>query len=262
MGIRHSKLSLSIVTFNNADVLEKRLNILLPIFKQNGISKVFIIDNYSDDNTPRLLEQFSNQEPILNVILLKNNLGFGYGHNRAINQIDSDYHIVMNLDTTPVGNDLLSRISYYMNEHTDIDLMSPLVRFPSGDIQHLTRNEPTVFDLAIRFLGPRFFPKRQEKFINLSDGYNHEQIIKNATGSFMFLRTKTLQAIGGFDERYFLYMEDTDLTKKINEQGKAVFCPNFEVTHEWQRGNHSIKGAKLMIESMIKYFNKWGWKFF
>lgn len=56
-------------------------------------------------------------------------------------------------------------------------------------------------------------------------------------------------------------MEDTDLTKSINQRGKAMFLPQFEVIHEWQRGNHSVAGAKLMIVSMIKYFNKWGWKF-
>ncbi|MGR8829892.1 glycosyltransferase family 2 protein [Leuconostoc citreum] len=78
----------------------------------------------------------------------------------------------------------------------------------------------------------------------------------------MFFRTKSLQYVGGFDERYFLYMEDTDLTKSINQYGNAIFSPDFEVIHEWQRGNHSLSGARLMITSMVKYFNKWGWRLF
>ncbi|WP_259703622.1 glycosyltransferase [Weissella paramesenteroides] len=255
-----SDVSVSIVTFNNADVLKGRLDVLLPIFKNNQVANVFIIDNHSTDGTDEILKQISEDEPKLKLILLDNNKGFGYGHNQAIKQTNSQYHIVMNLDTTPKQEKLIRNMALYMDRRKDIDLLSPLVLFPDGNIQRLTRNEPTVFDLAIRFLGPNWFKKRQAKFIHLKDGYNREQIIKNATGCFMFLRVSTLKCIGGFDERYFLYMEDTDLTKAINENGKAFFSPDFKIMHEWQRGNHSIGGAKLMIRSMIKYFNKWGWK--
>ncbi|MCT8386236.1 glycosyltransferase [Leuconostoc mesenteroides] len=253
-------VSVSIVTYNNADILKERLTILLPIFKASGVSKIFIIDNASTDGTDLILKDFSINESLINLMLLPSNKGFGHGHNQAINKTCSKYHIVMNLDTTPRSCSVISHMTQYMEKFNNIDLLSPLVRFPNGNIQYLTRNEPTVFDLGIRFLGPNIFRKRQEKFIHLNDGYNHKQRIFNATGSFMFFRTQTLKNIGGFDERYFLYMEDTDLTKKINQNGKAIFSPDFEVIHEWQRGNHSIGGAKLMLRSMVKYFNKWGWK--
>lgn len=255
-----SNVSVSIVTFNNADVLKERLDILLPIFKINQVTNIFIVDNHSTDGTGDILKQISEDEPQLKVILLDKNKGFGYGHNQAIKQTNSQYHIVMNLDTTPKKENIIRNMGQYMDRYQNINLLSPLVLFPDSTIQHLTRNEPTVFDLAIRFLGPSWFKKRQKEFVNLNDGYNREQIIRNATGCFMFLRVSALKSIGGFDERYFLYMEDTDLTKAINEKGKAFFSPEFEVMHEWQRGNHSIGGAKLMISSMIKYFNKWGWK--
>lgn len=262
MTYNSSAVSVSIVVFNNADILKNRLDILLPIFKANHISKIFIIDNHSNDETGYILKKFSDNEPLLRIILLGENKGFGYGHNQAIKQADSQYHIVMNLDVVPKQENIIRNMKQYMDEHQDIDLLSPLILFPDGNIQHLTRNEPTVFDLAIRFLGTNCFKQRQKQFIHLNDGYDHEQIIKNATGSFMFLRTSTLKTISGFDERYFLYMEDTDLTKTINLKGKAIFSPKFEVVHEWQRGNHSIGGAKLMISSMVKYFNKWGWRIF
>lgn len=166
----------------------------------------------------------------------------------------------MNLDTTPLSKNIFSEMSRFVNLNDTIDLLSPLVLSPDGSVQLLTRNEPTVFDLGIRLLGPQVFRRRQEKFVNLNNGYDHNQQIYNATGSFMFLKTSTAKQIGGFDERYFLYMEDTDMTKKINEIGLALFSPEFEVMHEWQRNNHSFRGSKQMISSMIKYFNKWGWK--
>lgn len=203
MTENHSDVSVSIVTFNNADVLKERLEILLPIFKKSYVSTVFIIDNSSTDETPFILQKFAKNELLLNVILLQENKGFGYGHNQAVQQTKSQYHIVMNLDTTPNSDSVIWKMEQYMNRHKDIGLLSPLVRFPDGNIQYLTRNEPTVFDLAIRFLGPYCFRGRQKRFVHLNDGYDHGQIIENATGSFMFMRTSLLKKIGGFDERYF-----------------------------------------------------------
>lgn len=260
MGEQLPNVSVSIVTFNNEKIIKQRLEILLPIFRANNISDVYIVDNHSTDGTSNLLKSISSREPILKIILLDDNKGYGHGHNQAIKVINSQYHIIMNLDATPKQEKMISRMCHYMRNHPEVDLLSPLILFPDERIQYLTRNEPTVLDLAIRFLGPHWFVNRQQKFINLSDGYDHEQVIKNATGSFMFFRTETLKEINGFDERYFMYMEDSDITKTVNKKGKAMFSPEFQVVHEWQRGNHSISGAKIMIMSMIKYFNKWGWK--
>lgn len=257
-----STITVSIVTFNNIKIVEERLNVLLPIFKDSCVSQVIMVDNNSTDGTDLVLKKIESTEKILKVIALKENKGFGFGHNQAIRDVNSQYHVVMNLDTTPNSTCLLRKMASYMDENPSIDLLSPLVRFPNGDIQLLTRNEPTIFDLGIRLLGQKWFKKRQAKFVNLDNGYDHEQPILNATGSFMFFKTHALHAIGGFDERYFLYMEDTDLTKSINQMGNAIFSPQFEVVHEWQRGNHSFKGSKLMIISMVKYFNKWGWRLF
>lgn len=262
MTEEYSDVSVSIVTFNNADVLEEKLLHLLKILRVSKVSKIFIVDNASTDNTPKLIQSLAEFEPLIEPVLLNKNKGFGFGHNQAIKLTKSKYHVVMNLDAVPKTSDMLDRMITYLDENVDIDLLSPLVRFPDGNIQYLTRNEPTVFDLSIRFLGTNVFKKRQEAFIHLSDGYDHEQIIHNATGSFMFFRSQTLKNIGAFDERYFLYMEDTDITKKINQNGRAIFSPDFEVIHEWQRGNHTLSGAKLMIRSVVQYFNKWGWKLF
>lgn len=261
MKTNELEVSVSIVTYNNSENLEKRLATLLPIFKANDIKKVYIVDNNSSDATPKILNELAKENPILEVILLKSNIGFGAGHNKAIKSTGSKYHVVMNLDATPKTDDLFQKMSVFMENKKEIDLLSPLILFPDSKIQHLTRNEPTVFDLMIRFLNTKLFLKRQEAFVHLKDGYDHEQKILNATGCFMFFRTETLKKVGGFDERYFLYMEDTDLTKTINLNGQAIFSPEFQVIHEWQRSNHSIKGVRKMTVSMIKYFNKWGWKF-
>ena len=70
------------------------------------------------------------------------------------------------------------------------------------------------------------------------------------------------EEVGKFDERYFMYMEDYDLCRRIGEKFKVIYYPEAEIIHE--HGKASYKSRKMMIihsQSAIKYFNKWGWFF-
>ena len=77
------------------------------------------------------------------------------------------------------------------------------------------------------------------------------------TGCFMFCRTEALKKVGGFDEEYFLYFEDADLTRKMQSVGKTMFVPSIRVIHGWQRENHkNAKAASTMIKSYSVYVRK------
>mgnify|MGYP003611155927 FL=1 len=76
----------------------------------------------------------------------------------------------------------------------------------------------------------------------------------------MLLRSKALQKVGLFDERFFMYPEDIDLTRRIREYYRTVFYPHVPVIHNHAQG--SYKSKKLLwihIINLIRYFNKWGW---
>jgi hypothetical protein len=76
----------------------------------------------------------------------------------------------------------------------------------------------------------------------------------------MFLRVNAIKEVGLFDERFFLYAEDIDFTRRMHEKYDTLFYPKVSVYHTFTRG--SRKEFKLMIIhiiSIIKYFNKWGW---
>lgn len=256
------KANISIVLFNNENEIQQRMDVLRPFFANEAISQVYIVDNNSSDKTVELVKDYAKDFSKIKVVELHENKGFGFGHNAAINQSSEDYHLIMNLDSTPLDENIVKKMINRMETDQKIGMISPLVKFPNGSIQLLTRNEPTVLDLALRFLGPKIAKRRQDAFVNKETGYKNRQRILNATGSFMFVRSSVLRTIQGFDERYFLYMEDTDLTKAINQVSEAWFEPEFVILHEWQRKNHSFKGSVQLIISMVKYFNKWGWKFF
>ncbi len=91
-------------------------------------------------------------------------------------------------------------------------------------------------------------------------GYNKQMQVPYLSGCFMFMRTSFFKKVGLFDEQFFLYLEDTDLSRRFQEHGKNIYFPEVTITHEHARG--SYKNPKLFYihsVSAIKYFNKWGW---
>ena len=78
-------------------------------------------------------------------------------------------------------------------------------------------------------------------------------------GSFLVVRTSLMKQLNGFDERYFMYVEDADLCKRINQVSLLEYFPYTSVVHLWEKGSHrNFKLMKWHIQAMIKYFVKWG----
>ena len=193
------------------------------------------------------------------------NLGFGGGHNLALrsNYDDSEYHLVLNPDVHFAAEipDALYRL---MNDNQDIGLVMPQIRYPDGTIQHLCKQLPSPLTLITRrFLGGvgrSIFAKQLSRYElrHLDMGTARE--IPCLSGCFMFIRSTVLHEVGLFDERYFMYMEDVDLCRRIGAKHKTVFYPDVAVTHEYAKG--SYRDAKLLkyhLRSAFKYFSKWGW---
>jgi GT2 family glycosyltransferase len=104
---------------------------------------------------------------------------------------------------------------------------------------------------------------RMKKYEMLDIGYDRIIDVPFVNGAFMFVRTSCLRAVGGFDSRYFLYFEDADLSREIQKTHRTVYYPFVSVTHYWERAAHkSTKAALILIANGIRFFNKWGWKFF
>jgi hypothetical protein len=78
----------------------------------------------------------------------------------------------------------------------------------------------------------------------------------------MMIRTSVLKSVNGFDERFFMYLEDVDLCRRIGKLSRIVYYPKVAIVHNYEKG--SYKNKKLLvyhIKSAMKYFNKWGWIF-
>jgi len=250
-------LSFTIVTYNNQDKIKNTILSIITAVDNLFPYKIFIVDNESTDKTLEIVRSINNKQI---EIVPSENQGFGFGHNVVLNRLQSMYHFIINPDIKIKDSQSLQVMINYMNENPSVGLLSPLILNEDGSIQYLFRNQPTILDAAIRFAGKKILRKRQEKFINLKSGYNKILPIENASGSFMLVRTDIFKAVKGFDERYFMYYEDTDLTRKINEISSAMFVPTASVMHSWERANgRDIRYIWIMLQSLYKYMQKWGW---
>lgn len=218
------------------------------------------MDNSTEDS---MRYQFIS--PQIEYIFNGRNLGYGAGHNLAIEKVigKSDYHLILNPDVEfdPV---VLDRLHDYMQANTKVGLVMPKVFYKNGQLQHLCKKLPSPTDLIMRRFMPSpiksLFKKKMEEYELKHKDYNSIMEIPNLSGCFMFIRTQVFSQIGFFDERYFLYLEDTDLCRRINENYYTMYYPEVSIVHGYSKASYrSFKLMKLHLQSSIKYFNKWGW---
>jgi GT2 family glycosyltransferase len=217
------------------------------------------------DNSPTPALRHYVTECGANYIYANTNLGFGAAHNLALRSDCevSEYHIVLNPDVQ-FAAEILNALYLFMNDDQDIGLVMPKIRYPDGTDQRLCKQLPSPLALvARRFLGGigrSVFDKQLSRYELRQLDLATTREIPCLSGCFMFMRSAVVREVGFFDERYFMYMEDVDLCRRIGERSKTVFYPKVAVTHGYTKGSYrDPKLLKYHLQSSFKYFNKWGW---
>lgn len=255
--MKNYTVSACIVTYNSKDIIERTIQSVLDFTKDVQLD-FYVVDNASTDGTSEFIR---TRFPGVTVIENKENIGFGAAHNKVLPLLKSKYHIVVNPDIILKSNAVLT-LCNWADEHEEAGLLSPQILFDDGRIQQLGKRNPTF-----RYLGSHRFHKGDEpsktmrEYCMLDAPLDRVTEISNATGCFMFFRTSVFKEIKGFDERFFMYLEDCDIARRVSESEKykAYFFPMAEVTHLWERESKRNKKLLLIhVRSIIKYFLKWG----
>ena len=247
-------LSASMVVYGDAQQAEITINSVLSNTKKYPLS-LYVIDNASPDGTAEKLGEIPN----INLVRMEKNCGFGGGHNAVLTEISSKYHAVINPDIK-LDSDVLSHLVDVMEENSDIVMLTPKILYADGGEQHLPKRHPTFRYLFLGRLARLggIFKKIRKEYTREEENIQSLTDIEFCTGCFFLIRSEIFKKVGGFDKRYFMYMEDADLSREVLKYGRVVFDPTVSVTHLWKR--ESAKSLKLLflhLSSAFKYLKKW-----
>ena len=240
-------------------------SLLKSVKNSDCVNRLYVIDNDSTEEN-RLYFESCELSSIIEYIPHENT-GYGSSHNIALHkaiEVGSEYHVVLNPDIE-FNKDVLNKLYGYMESNKDVVYILPKVTYPDGEIQYLCKLLPTPADLILRrFLPNSNWKQKKDAIYSLKlSGYDRIMNPPCLSGCFMFMRVSTLKDNNiFFDERYFMYLEDFDLMRRLHRVGKTIFYPEATIIHNHAKESYkSKKMLKIHILSAIKYFNKFGWLF-
>lgn len=245
----------------NVEYIKKRRNINRPI--------TYIIQNDDNPNIGKGLDRLQSLiENDLEIISIKGhgNIGFGSGHNLVIGKKLGEFHLIINADVLISDDTLFCCIEWLkMNEQSA--LVTPTGYNKNGSNVYLSKRYPSLICLLTRGLG---LTNLSATLKEINKKYCYEERyplaepmdIEIASGCFMLIRSHIFRKIGGFDESFFLYFEDFDLSIRARSEGTIVQLPN-SIIHDG--GNTAKKGIQhitYFIKSALIFYKKHGIKFF
>ncbi|MDC0906584.1 glycosyltransferase family 2 protein [Gammaproteobacteria bacterium] len=234
-------LSISIVSHGQGELIRPLLkDFLLADFTAFEDVLLIITLNIEEDDLFLL-------EPPIRTIVIRNlwPMGFGANHNQAFGVSDADYFVVINPDIRLVD----FSFSRLITENKAIDgVCSPAVRSPSGFFEDSARRYPSVSRILKRVL-----LRRRE--LDYSEDNSGCIQVDWVAGMFMLFKSQTFRRFGGFDTRYFMYLEDADICRRLNHSGfKVLYDLRQYVIHDARRNsfkNH--QHLKWHLRSMFRF---------
>lgn len=232
------KVAVVILNYNGAAMLEQFLPAVLDCSPE---ATVVVADNASTDNSVALVQE---KFPSLQLICLDRNYGFADGYNKALEQVDAEYYILLNSDVEVTPG-----------------WIAPLLAFMEAD-EKVVACQPKILDYKNKacfeyagaaggFMDRYGYPYCRGRLFDTVEQdngqYDESCRVFWATGAAMMVRSKVYWAVGGLDGRFFAHMEEIDLCWRMNARGGDVYCvPQSVVYH--------VGGATLSKSNPRKTF--------
>jgi hypothetical protein len=246
-------LSIVIVNWNTGQIL---LDCLESIYSDPpGFPfEVFVVDNASTDGSALTAQ---SRYPQAKVILSDVNLGFARGNNRAIEQAQGDFVLLLNPDTILKGG-ALQTLKQFLEDHPDSGAAGAMLLNPDGSLQYSCSPEPT---LAREFL--RLFHLggvRPDGYYNMGEWNTSEpRRVEVLLGACVMIRREALKQVGLLDEGFFMYSEEVDYCRRLRDAGWLIYwVPQAKVVH---LGGQSTRQAAVrmfleLYKAKVQYFRK------
>jgi len=251
-------ISASIVAYHNP---KEEISSVIKAFLDSGLDALlYVIDNSKNRN----LEDICSDERVI-YIFNNSNLGFGRGHNIALRKAIEkgvEYHFVLNPDIK-YDPEVIGILVAKMRADSSIGALMPKVLNIDHSTQYLPKLLPSPILLLIRTMRPvKWLFKKQYQRHVLARYEDIEINVPSLSGCFSLYNLDAIKEVGLFNEKYFMYFEDTDLSRRIHKEYKTLYFPSVAILHGHRRGAaKEFSLFKIFAKSAITYFNTYGWFF-
>lgn len=227
------------------------------LFRIKAIDKIVLVDNSRDCDWANSLN-----DSRVDYLKSDGNYGFGFGHNLAIKKYANQcqYFLICNPDIRFEVSEFDKFLNFVKNQ--DEGLFLPKIVYENGENQYGARLLPSPFDLFARRFSPKLAQVLDKRYLLKDFAMDKPIFVPYLSGCFMLFKSEVLISLGGFDERFFMYMEDIDLSRRCASKFGNLYYPDASIVHKHEKGSaKDFKLLKAHITSSLQYFNKWGWFF-
>lgn len=245
-----------IVNWNSGEYLQKCIQSIFSTDNKNFIQKLFIIDNNSEDLS---LQQIKLNDKII-IIRNEENRGFAKACNQGFKLCTAPYILLLNPDTQLLKSTLEDCITF-MDKRFDMDILGCQLLNYNGEIAPSCSKFPTPFGILRDATGlSKIAPSIFKPGIIMSDwDHKKSRFVDQVMGAFMFMRKSIFEKLGYFDERFFVYYEEVDFSKRLSEiGGKSFFNSEIKAIHSGEGTTSFVKAFRLFLnlQSRLKYAKK------
>jgi len=218
------KLAIVILNWNGAEMLKKYLSSVLQYSREEAV--VYVADNASTDNSIALLKE---EFPEVKLILLEKNWGFAEGYNKALEQVEAEYYLLLNSDIEVTPNWLTPLLSF-MDSHQEVAACQPklLSIFQRDSFEYAGACGGYLDRYGYPFCRGRIFDiVEQDK-----GQYDEPAKVHWATGAALLVRARIYKEVGGLDGRFFAHQEEIEMCWRMRIKGYQIYClPDSKVYH-------------------------------
>ena len=232
--------------------------------------EIIIVDSQAESTVKNLIEEeiFKKEKDKIKLISFSKNVGYAKLVNKGIKLANGDNILILNADILILKGSVRKMIDF-MKDNPQIGIIGPQLLTFSNQVQNSYFKFPTLGAILARrtFLGKlKWGKKKLNKFLMQEENF-HSKKVDWVQGSAMFVRKKAIDKVGLMDERYFMYLEDTDWCRRFWQNNyEVIYLPSAKMSHYYYRVSKKWnsfldvlfnKYARIHLISAFKYFWKW-----
>ncbi len=239
----NEKIAIAVINYNTKEHLKQCLE---SIIEQGEKADIYVVDNASIDGSQEMIKK---EFPEIKLIENRKNLGYSRAANLVLKKIKEGYIFILNSDTKLESGCLL-KLSNFMEKEDSVGSCGPKIINTDGTIQDSRRHFPSFIDATFHAFIGNLFPGNpfSRRYKMMDADHEKSYLVDWVSGAAIFIRAKAAQDIGYFDERYFMFVEDTDFCYRLwQKRWKVYYFPDAIVVHHIGKST-SQKPIKNIIE--------------